>query len=189
MRLDSQRPHIFFCLVILLTACHANKPALELAPNNLKQAARVVEHMLEPRQLSRSAFSVVFAEGTPSQFVSFMFSDIGTAEWPDSEAMAEQNPMLREQAQAIGAPLIPKGVAIIARAPSPKSGKQIVVKADDGRGVVIVEGYTDPTLGPVLVREYRVPKVKAAPGVKEIYEAKRDIYEANRELEMPHRKD
>jgi hypothetical protein len=184
MRLHSQRPRaVWLWLALLLAACSQSTASkLDLTPPELKQAARVVEYLLEPRHLSRSAFSVAFPECRPSQFVSFMFSTMGTAEWPDSEAMAEQDPMLREQAEAIRAPLRPKGVAIIAREPNPASGQQIVVKADDARGVVIVEGYTDPKLQPILTREYKVPRVTAGPGV-------RAIFESNRDLGRPHRKD
>jgi len=182
MRLHSQRPRtLWLWLAILLAAC--SQPAahkIDLAPPELKQAARVVEFMLRPRNLSRSAFSVLFPESKPSEFVSFMFSDLGVAEWPDSEVMAEHDPMIRDQAKAIGAPLMPKGVAFIPRELAPESGKQIVIKADDARGVVIVVGYAAPNLPPMLVSEFKVPKVTPGPGIREMVESNRDLGLSNR---------
>lgn len=176
MRLHSQRARtLWLWLAIPLAAC--SQPAaynIDPAPPELKQAARVVEFMLQPRNLSRSAFSAFFPECKPSEFVSFTFSGMGAAEWPDSEAMAEHDPMIRDQAKAIGAPLMPKDVAITPRELDPERGKQIVIKADDARGVVIVVGYAAPNLPPLLVREYKVPKVEPAADIKALIEPYRD---------------
>ena len=134
----------------------------------LEQAARVVGYMLVPMHLSRSSYAALYPDGKPSDFVSFMFSDIGVAEWPESEATAENDPMIREQARAIRAPLIPKNVVLVPRVVNPNLEKQAVVKFDDARSVVIVEGYVNPAGKPVMVREWKLPKVKAQVGVDEI---------------------
>lgn len=39
-----------------------------------------------------------FPNGKPSQFVSFLFSSLGAAEWPESESSAATDPIFREQA-------------------------------------------------------------------------------------------
>lgn len=142
-----------------LTACSPPAPP---APPELEAGAEVVHFMMLPRNLSRSTFTAVLPNGTPRQFVSWLFSDLGAAEWPESEAMAESDPMVKEQAQAIRAPLVPKNVAFFHTAPHPGKGKQMVIKWDDARRVVIVEGYVDPEKPPVLVREWEFPQVSSA---------------------------
>jgi len=75
-----------------------------------------------------------------------------------SEAWADE--MEREQMKMTGVPLIPKGIRFESRRPNVYGGRQVVVNFDDGRGVVIAECYVDPKESPVLVREYKLVKVK-----------------------------
>lgn len=131
------------------------------APPELEQAADFIAWMLVPGNLSRSTFPVVLPQGTPKQFVSWLFSTLGTAEWPPSESMARQYPDEAEMARAIGAPLFPDDVRIFHSKTDSSAGKQIVVKWDDGRNVVIVEGYLDPTQPPVLLKEWELPEVQS----------------------------
>ena len=116
--------------------------------------------MSAKRQIERSSFLFVFPEGKPSDFVNWMFLTLGTAEWPDSEAMAEMDPIIREQAKSIRAPLIPKDVGIVPLAPNPAFGKQVVVKFDNNRHLLIVEGYLDFKGTPVITRELKFPQWK-----------------------------
>lgn len=126
------------------------------APIELEQAAMLVEYFTAPSVLGNSTFPVVLPDGTPKQFVSWLFSQIGTAEWPltREEAMREFG-----QPGLPGMPMLPDSVAYHHSKPDTAQRKQIVVKWDDARGVVIVEGYLDPKQTPVLVKEYRLPKV------------------------------
>lgn len=153
-------------LVLTLTACGVSEP-------DLAQAADVIHYMMKPLHLSRSVFYVAFPDGRPSQFVSFIFSDMGAAEWPLSEAWADE--MEREQMKAIGAPLVPEGVAFVPLSPDPDAGRQLVVKFDDSRGMVIVEGYVDPTQDPVLTREWKLSKVEPEPFMEAIYQSSVDL--------------
>ena len=41
--------------------------------------------------------------------------------------------------------------------------KQVVVKPDDERGMIIVEAYMDSQEPPLIVREWKFPKVKFEP--------------------------
>src|SRR5262245_51585341 len=68
-----------------LMGCDAN----DAAPPDLRQAAGVVAYTLRATNLSRSMFSAAHPNGKPSEWVSYWFSDMGVAEWPDSEANAE----------------------------------------------------------------------------------------------------
>ncbi len=126
------------------------------ASPQLEQGARLVEHFTTPSVLERSTFPVVLPHGTPKQFVSWLFSQLGTAEWPLTK---EQS--LRELGEAYvpGMPTLPDSVFYVHTKPDRGRGKQIVVKWDDGRGIIIVEGYLDPNQSPVLVKEFVLPKV------------------------------
>ncbi len=125
----------------------------------LNKGVQVVRYMSAKQQIARSSFAVVYPDAQPSDFVNWLFSELGAAEWPDSEAYAEVDPTVREQAKAIGAPLVPKDVQIVALSPKIEMGKQVVVKFDNARGVIIVEGYLDPEGSPVLTQEWELPKM------------------------------
>ena len=147
---------IFLRVVSLLFTGIAVSCSGSSAPTELEQAAMLVEHFTSPSVLEKSTFPVVLPDGTPKQFVSWLFSQIGTAEWPLTEEGA-----MRELGQpgVPGMPTLPDSVAYHHSKPDTAQGKQIVVKWDDARGVVIVEGYLDPKLPPMFVKEYRLPKV------------------------------
>jgi hypothetical protein len=117
--------------------------------------------MMAPARLTKSAYMTV-QDGKPSTFVRFMFSTMGVAEWPESEETAERNPGIKEQATAAGQPLMPKGVSFFPNTPNPARGKQIVIMADDARGVVIVEAFETPEGKPVLTEEIPLPPLRAA---------------------------
>lgn len=155
---------LLFTLLFPLCSCG------EGAPPELEEAARVVHYMVAPRNLSRSMFSAAFPDQKPSQFVSYLFSSMGRAEWPTPATDFE-----REQLKSIGAPATPQDVAFVSRTLDPKKGKQLVVKFDDRRSVVIVEGYVDPDEPPVLTREWALKRVSPAPGVMEIYRSNAEL--------------
>ena len=145
-------PHAFVILLIGgLLSCSGSS-----VPPELEQAAALVDHFTTPSVLSRSTFPVVLPNGTPKQFVSWLFSGMGTAEWPltKEEAMREFG-----QPGFPGMPTLPDDVEFFHSRPDTGRGKQIVVKWDDVRGIVIVEGYLDPKREPVLLNEYVLPKV------------------------------
>ena len=143
---------------VLLLACSQG------VPPELTQAAYVIHYMMKPANLSNSAFSAALENPKPSQFVSYIFSEMGVAEWPDSDAFGE---LEREQIRAVGAPTVPDGVAFVPRTLDPERGKQIVVGFDDPRGMVIVEGYVDPRSEPVIKRDWRLQNVSPALGMRQ----------------------
>ena len=138
-------------------------------PADLDQAAQVIHHMMQPNFLTHSSFAAACPDPKPSQFVSYIFSEMSTTEWPASEAYADD--LEREQMKASGTPMQPLGVAFVPRAVNPQRGRQLVVKFDDFRGMVIVEGYEDPTREPVLVRTWVLPHVEPAPGVRAMFQS------------------
>ena len=126
--------------------------------SELKQAIKVVRYTSSKRQLARSSFALLNKDMKPSKFVGWMFSTIGSAEWfPPStlEFSLEELKMI----QRSGIPLLPENVSIVPYKPDPRLGKQVVVKADDARHMIITEGYLDPTGEPVLFREWKMPVI------------------------------
>jgi len=124
----------------------------------LEKAERIVRHMSAPRQLKRSSFLLVFPEGKPSDFVNWMFSSLGAAEWPPSQE--EWEDMGGDSEDPAGIPILPKDVGIFS---SPRSDitKHIIVKSDDRKGLIIIEGFLNPGGPPVLVKQwsFKPPKI------------------------------
>jgi len=117
----------------------------------LEKAGRVIRYMSAPRQLKRSSFLVFYPQGKPSDFVSWMFSEIGAAEWPPSEW--ELDEMEREGMRSAGIPILPKEVGIFSSLRSDKA-TQIIVKADDSKELIIIEGFLKPGQPSVLVKQW-----------------------------------
>ena len=136
--------------VLFIAACSGGSSDI---PPELEKAAAVIEVTLKAGALEQSSFPVVLPGGTPRQFVSWYFSDLGAAERPPSEDDPE--------AAEIPGIKMPLGVSFSHTAPRTGIGKQIVLKWDDARGVVIVEGYVDPAKQPVFVKEFSLPQVTA----------------------------
>ena len=126
-------------------------------PPDLHQAVASINWELAEYNISRSMFAVVLPNGTPRQWVSYYFSPMGASEHVPSEEHATEED--RGMARALRAPLWPKGVAAVHTKPNPSLGRQIVLKWNDAKGVVIVEAYLDPNGKPEFVREFPLPNV------------------------------
>lgn len=124
----------------------------------LNRAISAVRYMSAERQLKRTTFRLTYPDGTPEEFVKWMFSPMGLAIWPPVtggvEFSQEEEKMLRKAGQ----PFFPSGVSIVAMNPDEDKGRQVVVRGDDGRQMMVVEGYLDPKVPPVLVKEWRFSK-------------------------------
>lgn len=160
--MNIQRLTCILVATLFLAACGG--PSV---PPELQRGVQMIRTMTAPMYLSRSMYSAI-QDGKASTWVSFFFSGMGAAERPDTEEAAERDPMLAEQAKAGGLPLVPKGVEFVANAPNRSKGRQIVLKADDARGVVIVEAYESPVGKPLLTEEILLKPVKPALGVAEM---------------------
>lgn len=152
---------IFF-IIPMLTACDNIGP-----PPELKRGVQLIRWMAAPEQLSKSMYSTV-QDGKASTFVSYVFSDMGVAEWPQSEEAAEHDPAIKERAMAALLPLSPKGVTFSANAPNPAKGRQVVLKSDDARQMIVIEAYDNPSAEPLMTDEIPLSKVQSAPGVAEM---------------------
>ncbi|MFC1650495.1 hypothetical protein ACFL2X_02895 [Candidatus Latescibacterota bacterium] len=157
---------LFSIAVFVIITRSGTKPKTEAT--SLEKAANAVHRMISPTYLSRSSFTVAFPDGVPSEYVNYIFSEMGVAEWPPFEDSGE---FTLQELKSMRIPYIPTGIEISQLEPDPDYGAQIVLKHDDSRNMVIVEGYTDPSQPPVITREKELPKVMPGPGVIEIYES------------------
>lgn len=108
-------------------------------PADLSAAVAVVGYLAGPRHVGVSMYSATAETGTPSEFVSYLFSTMGAAERPESYRLDEKDEGQR------GGPLgWPEGVGFYPLKPEPRGGKQVVIFPDDARGMTIAEGYADP---------------------------------------------
>ncbi len=124
----------------------------------LQKAERVVRYVSSKRQLKRSSFTAFAGENTPSRFVKWMFSSMGYAEWYMVDAPGEFSAEELKMIKKTGVPLLPPDVAIVPDKPNPERGKQVVVKPDNARNMIIVESYLDPQGAPVRTGEWEFPK-------------------------------
>lgn len=146
---------IFSLMAVGLTACIKNEP------KDLAKSAACVQWMMKKSNLSRTAFALRFPEGEPSEYVEYLFSPLGMNDWPYSESYVEMDPMGLEEANSIRMPISPASVDFVARRVDPEKSRQLVLRFDDKRDLIILEGYEDPAAEPVLYRElsFTVPPI------------------------------
>ena len=137
---------IFVCF--WLTACEGP------VPTDLDRAAKVVRYMSRDDVLARSSFPKKYPEGKPSDFVKWFLSKEGRTQWPASLDNSDSNPEIRKEAYRQGAPIVPCKMTFLANQTNPKKGRQLVIKSDDGQGLIIVEGYANPEARPDLKRQW-----------------------------------
>ena len=131
---------IALCLVAAIGCGGAPQ---ELDPQ-LSQAVASVKYMTSKRWLSRSAFSATYPDAKPSDFVDYVFSDFGIAEWPIALDEGE-----REQLRSAGIPPLPPDIPLVPQAPDPTKTRQVVLRANDAEGTVIIEVYEDAFSPPI----------------------------------------
>ncbi len=127
----------------------------------LNRAISVVRYMAADRQLKRTAFRLVYPKATPENFVEWMFSPMGVSVWPPFEGGGEFSQEDEKMIKKTGIPFFPAGVAIVAISPDRDRGRQVVVRGDDERQMLVVEGYLDPEVSAVVVKEWVFPGAKS----------------------------
>ena len=127
----------------------------------LNRAINVLRYMSADRQLKRTAFRMSYPEASPEQFVKWMFSSMGAATWPPFEGGGEFSQEEERMIKKTGMPFFPAGVAVVAIDPDRGRGRQVVVRGDDERQMLVVEGYLDPEAPAVVVKEWKFPGPKS----------------------------
>jgi hypothetical protein len=142
---------VALALVLLSCSKDPNVPELE-------QAARSVEQMVAPLNAPRISFFVVLPNGTPRQFVSWFFSQMGSADRPPVDEPSEFSQDELDAMRQSGMALTPKGIYFRHSHPDTALQKQLVLKWDDAEGTVILEGYLDPRQQPAYTTSFKLPK-------------------------------
>jgi hypothetical protein len=114
--------------------------------------------MMSPRKLEAAGFPKPQTEAKPSDFIRFINSDVGAVLWPPREDWPFADGLEVEQSRAMGETLIPKGIAYKRNRTDPDEGRQIVYRADDEAGEIVVEAYEDPSTDPVFVQRWKFPR-------------------------------
>lgn len=151
----------FFCATALLLVSPGLISCIKNEPRDLAKSATCVQWMLKKSNFSRTAFALRFPDGEPSEYVDYLFSPLGMNDWPYSENYVEMDPMGLEEANSIRMPISPASVDFVARRVDPEKSRQLVLRFDDKRDLIILEGYEDPADEPVLYRElsFTVPPI------------------------------
>jgi hypothetical protein len=155
MKLKSLFAVLLIGMFFVLFSCTGNK-----VPEPLERAIQAAEQMTSPGMLEKSAFYAIFPNGSPKQFISFIFSDIGASEMPPVEGSGELHPDEEASMRSAYMPIWPAGVKMTHSKPNPSLGMQVVWKWNDAKRTIILEGYSDPEQPPVVVREVGLPIVQ-----------------------------
>lgn len=164
MTLPRAAPRIAIATVVVASAfagCGKSPqaPATSSAVDrDLRQTISVARHLTGPRHLRMSAYGATMESGKPSELASFLFSSIGVAEWPDSEATGS---MEKEQSRATRTPLFAEGVAFVHGEPDARRGKQVVLRGDDAKSELVAEAYLDGSKPPVAVERWAMTDISA----------------------------
>ena len=135
-------------------ACQVPAPP---PPRDLIDGAQILREMMSPRKLNAAGFLDSYPNPKPSDFVGYINSEMGMVLWPPREDSPFADDIELKQSRAIGETVLPKGVAYRRNRPDPDGGHQIVYRADDESGEVIVEAYTDPAAAPIFTRRWKLP--------------------------------
>lgn len=162
--------HIFAVLILscVLAACtcerdHSNT---RMAPQNLLSATDTVAHLLDPNNLERSGFAVIFPDGKPSDYVSYFFSQMGKSEWPVADEIQTTGSISPNPSVVPGVSFLPKDVALIPYHPDPEKTLQVVLKADDLNNFIVIEAYQNAASAPVISKNIELPKVTPDPSIR-----------------------
>ncbi len=149
------RHWVLLGLFFLSLACQDATPP---PPQNLTDGARVIREMMRSRNLEPAGFFESYPDPKPSDFVSYINSGPGEVLWPPREDSPFADDIQMGQSRSVGEGVIPKGIAYRRNRPDPDGGLQVVYRADDETGEVIVEAYVVPTAEPTFVRRWKLQR-------------------------------
>ncbi|MDB9314176.1 hypothetical protein PN462_13775 [Spirulina sp. CS-785/01] len=127
----------------LLNSCQG-----QTTDEQLQQAAAAMADMTKPSTLSRSCFYFVYPNGQATEFVQYLFSDLGSAEWP-----VAIDPMEAEQMKSIGKDVLPPEVRVSPQQRRYPQEKELVLSAN-AEGEIVAEGYLQEEATPTLTQTW-----------------------------------
>ena len=119
----------------------------------LQKATAYVRYLTSRRFLKHSAFEHSFPEKKPSQFVSYLFSDIGIVEWSGVTEVSMEG----EQLKSVRIPVPPGNVIITNFLLPEEQARQLLLRGDDSAGVIVAKAYLDPAQPAQFVERFTFP--------------------------------
>lgn len=141
-------------------------------PDDIDQTMRAFTAMTSPMGMQKSMFYVAYPNGTAKDYANYLFSGMGTSEWPPVEGSLELEPEMAESVKMAGMVVLPAGVAVVPQQPDLARGKQVVISYDEKENALVLSGYVNPAENPVEVRKTKIPKVQPSPEARLFYEAR-----------------
>ena len=139
-------------------------------PPDLEKGMTRVRYITSPKALKKSMFYAVYPQGRPSEFIGYMYSDLGAIDFsgPGNVApipgMPANGPSPYDEQTRDAAPALPPNVMILPLKTDPsRSQPQIVLKPDDAARQIIVEVYELPSQPPIKVEKRDLPLMTADP--------------------------
>lgn len=142
----------FLCLGLLLAIAACG----QRSDPDLTQAIGALRSMSSSSGLSRSCFSVVYPDGKPSEFITYMFSDLGAAEMPMPMDEGEA-----EQMKSAGQAMLPRTVLLSPAQRIDPNNKELVLIANDAEQSIVLKGYLNNQTEPLT--EVTIPLGKGTP--------------------------
>jgi len=147
-----------FAVAFAMAAFMKLYPSPETDHPELYRTYRVMRNMCTEANLAKSAFPCVYPECRASEWVSYLFSTLGAAEWPPRAGLEFTD----EEARIARIAVLPQGVEVVPLRPRRNFERQIVLRFDDVAGVVTAQAYETWNDDPVFEREWTIPKVTAS---------------------------
>ena len=147
-----------FAVAFAMAAFMKLYPAPESDHPELYQTYQAMRSMCTETNLRDSAFPYVYPDCKPSEWVSYLFSTLGSAEWPPRAGLE----FTAEEARMARILVLPDDVAVVPLRPRRHLGKQLVIGFDDAAGVATAHAYEAWNEKPAFEREWPVPRVSAS---------------------------
>jgi hypothetical protein len=138
---------ILTMLVLGIGASCSGEPS---PPPHFAAAFEALDRALSEEVLNRTGFASRFPKPTPRQVVSFLFAPAGS-----QALVADVSPLGEEVDPMQDVPLWPRGILLRHSDPSPVGARQMILKWNDERGVVIAEAL-DEGARMVFRKEWKV---------------------------------
>ncbi|WP_148288334.1 hypothetical protein [Prochlorothrix hollandica] len=136
--------------------------------SDLLAANAALAPLSQNRILSQSCFAVAYPNGVAADFVRYLFSDLGSAEWPVAFGEGDV-----EQMEAMGQVPLPPNVVISAHERQYPDRKELVITAV--AGLIQVRGYLPQETEPNFVDEWELGTASTSPEVVPLCESNIDM--------------
>lgn len=155
-------------LGVALNGCQSSDPNAQALDADLMAANAAFAGMTQNWTLSHSCFGVAYPEGGAENFVRYLFSDLGSAEWPVAFDELEA-----EQMAAIGQTSLPPNVVVSPNERQYFDRKELVLQAQDGQ--IYVRGYLPEQSDPQFETYWELATVQTSPDVVPLCESNLDL--------------